>query len=319
MRRYIFQRLILTVVVVLLAAVLIFTIMYFVPGDPARIALGSTATEAEVYEYRVKLGLEDPYLIQLGKFMFNAFLRLDLGTSWSRGVSVMSGLLERLPRTFALGISCVILGLVGLPLGITAAIHRGHWQDRVCSVLSMVFISVPDFWLALMMILLFSVRLNLLPSFGIGSIQHYIMPCIAGAIASIGTLSRQTRSSVLEVINADFVTTARSKGLKEKAVIYKHMLPNALIPVINVIGTSFAKCVGGIIVIEQIFSIPGVGTYMNMAIGSRDYPIIRGCVVILAIYTALLNLLVDIAYAVVDPRIKAQFTAQAKRRKKIHA
>ena len=315
MVRYVLRRLLLTVIVILGAAVVIFTVMYFVPGDPAQILAGSEALPEDVAAKRAELGLDKPFFVQLGSFMYNAFIKFDLGTSWMRGTSVMGGLIERLPRTFLLGLLTVLVTvIVGIPIGVNAAIHRGGWQDRVLMVSSMFFISVPEFWLALMLIIVFSLNLGLLPSFGIESWKCYILPVVSGSIAGIANLARQTRSSVLEVVRADYITTARAKGMKERPIIYKHMLPNALIPVITVTGSFFARCVGGAIVIEKIFSFPGVGLYMSDAITARDYPIVRGCVVILAAFTALLMLVVDLAYGFAEPQIKAQYAKSAKRK-----
>jgi peptide/nickel transport system permease protein len=305
-----------TVFVVIGAAILIFTIMYFVPGDPAQFLLGPGATPEEILAKRIQLGLEDPYLIRLGKYLFNVFCRFDLGESWTRsGVKVMSELVNRIPRTLFLGTMFILISsVVALPLGIVAAINQNSWPDWISMVVAIVCASLPDFWLALMMVYLFSVRLNILPAFGIGSWQCYIMPVFAGALRGIGQLTRQTRSSMLEVRRADFVTTARAKGLVEKMVIIQHMLPNALIPVITVIGGSFGASIAGTIIIEQVFSMPGVGSYISQAITSRDYPVIQGCVIILATFIAIVMLAVDLVYAYVDPRIKAQYISQSKRR-----
>ena len=304
-----------TLLVILISSIVIFTLVHFVPGDPARVMLGAAASEDEIARLNHSLGLDQPYIVQLGKFLYNAFLRLDLGNSWIRGTGVMLGLLQRLPYTLIMGIVMVSLSaLIGIPLGVIAAIHQNKWQDRLMTAIAMFCISVPDFWLALMMVRIFSLELGWLPSFGIEGITSFIIPVIAGSINGIGMLERQTRSSMLEVIRSDFVTTARAKGLKESVVIYKHMLQNALIPVLTVLGAALSKCIAGVVIIEQIFSLPGVGTYLTSGIGMRDYPIIRGCVIVLAAFTALLMLLVDIAYAIVDPRIKAQYVSHKKRR-----
>lgn len=317
MGKYILKRLVMTLFVIVGAAILIFSIMYFVPGDPAMLLLGSEASPAELEAKRVQLGLTNPYLIRLGKFLYNTFFHFDLGTSWFRGIPVLTELTGRFPRTLFLGIMFVIISTaIALPLGITAAIHQNGWQDRICMVVAMVCTSVPDFWLALMMVYLFSLKLGWLPSFGIERWQCYIMPVIAGSLHGIGQLARQTRSSMLDVCRSDFVTTARAKGLPEKKVIYSHMLPNALIPVITIIGGSFGRSIAGTIIIEQVFSMPGIGSYITTAITGRDYPVVQGCVIVLAIFIAIVMLLVDLVYAYVDPRIKAQYVAQSKRRTK---
>jgi peptide/nickel transport system permease protein len=304
-----------TIFVIIAAAVLIFTVMYFVPGDPAKLLLGSDATPQEIYAKRVALGLEDPYLVRLGKYLFNVFLRFDLGVSWTRNISVTRDVISRLPRTLFLATMFVVISsVVAIPLGIAAAVHRNGWQDRVCMVAAMVCASVPDFWLALIMVFIFSQTLHWLPSFGIESWQCYIMPITAGSLKGIGQLARQTRSSMLDVLRTDFVTTARAKGEREKNIIYSEMVPNALIPVVTVIGSTYAVSIAGTIVIEAVFSMPGLGLYITNAIASRDYPVIQGCVIIMAAIIAIMMLLVDLVYAGIDPRIKAQYVVQGKGR-----
>lgn len=317
MGRYIAKRLVATIFVVLAAAVVIFTIMQFVPGDPIANMMGSEATAADIAARRAYLGLDRPFFTQLGEFMFNAFFRFDFGISWITEAPVINGLLGRLPRTFMLGFLTVLFAsAVAIPLGVSAAIHHGRWQDRVVTVSTIFFVSIPEFWLALMMILAFGLYLRILPSFGIGTWKHYVMPVVAGAMGAVGGISRQMRSSMLEVIRSDYVVTARAKGVPEKTVIWKHMFPNALIPVITVIGGAFSRCVAGTVIIESVFSIPGVGTYLTQAINKRDLPIVRGCVVILAVFTALMMLIIDLSYAYVDPRIKAQYIGQSAKHQK---
>lgn len=319
MRRYILNRLIATIFVIIGAAILIFTIMYFVPGDPARLILGSEASEADVQAKREMLGLTQPYLVRLVNFLKDTFLHFDLGSSWLTEIPVQQELVTRLPRTILLGVLFVIVStLIALPLGISAAIHQNKWQDRLCMVVAMVLTALPDFWLALMLVLIFSLQLGWLPSFGIDSWQCYILPVVAGSLRSIGNLARQTRASMLNVSRADYISTARAKGVAENTVIIKHMLPNAMIPIITTIGGTFASCIAGTVIIEQVFSIPGIGTYMTNAVSSRDCPIVQGCVVVLSIFIALIMLLVDLLYGYIDPRIKAQYVAKSnkKRRRK---
>lgn len=309
-----------TIAVVLVASIAVFTLVYFVPGDPVKIMMSPESTVAELEAKRHSLGLDQPYLVQLGSFLYNAYLKLDFGDSWIQGTPVIEGLFERLPYTFQLGIFAILVSaLVGIPLGVNAAVHQNRWQDRVCMLLGMICTSLPDFWFALLLILLFAQKLNWLPAYGIGGPRYLIMPVIAASLKAIGTLARQTRSSMLEVIRSDYITTARAKGLKENRVIWQHMLPNALIPIITVIGTQFSMIIAGTVVIEQVFARPGVGTYLTQAITNRDFPIIRGCVIVLAIFTSLMMLLVDLAYATVDPRIKAQYAGQSRKKVKKNA
>ena len=310
MWRYIIQRLLWMIAILLCVAVIIFTIMYFVPGDPAAVQLGTSSTMEQRFEWREMYGLNDSYFKQLGSFLYNVFLRFDFGNSYTFKVPVMQELASRIPRTVLLGVICIILNaLIGIPIGVLCALKRNTPVDSGTMVLAMVGVSLPDFWLALLMVVLFSLKLNLLPPFGIDSWLNWIMPVIAGSVAGIAINARQTRSAVLETMRADFVTTARAKGVPEFKVICKHMLPNAMIPVIALLGSAFARCIAGTVVIETVFNFPGVGTYLMTGISNRDYPIVRGCVLVLAIFAALSNLVVDLIYAYIDPRIKAQYIA----------
>lgn len=312
MWRYIVKRLFWLIITTICVALLIFTVMWFVPGDPARLMLGTEASAADVAALRDKMGLNDPFLVQLGRYMRDTFLHFDLGTSYTYKVPVIQEFSVRLPRTLLLGLIAVILNMViGVPLGVSAATHRNSFQDQGLLVFAMVFISVPQFFMALVMVVLFSLKLGWLPPFGIDSWKCWIMPILATSLSSIAQVARQTRSSVLETIRSDFVTTARAKGLAERKVIYKHMLPNALIPVVSDLGMQLSMIIGGSVVVESVFSFPGIGTYLLTGIQSRDYPVIRSCVLILAVFAAVVVLLIDLLYAFLDPRIKAQYVNYA--------
>ncbi len=312
MWRYIVKRLIWLVIIVLCVAVLIFTVLWFVPGDPAKVIMGTEASEKDLNECRERLGLNDPFMVQLGRFMYNTFIRFDFGESYVYKVPVMKEFGIRLPRTVLLGFIALILNMVaGIPLGILAAKHRNSVLDRGLLVVSMIFSSMPQFFFALLMVVIFSIELGWLPPFGIDSWVCWIMPILSTALSGIAMNARHTRASVLETIRADFVTTARAKGLDEGVVTYKHMLPNALIPVISDLGMHLSGIVGGSVVIENVFAFPGVGQYMLTGINSRDYPVVRGCVLILATFSAVVVLLTDLAYAFIDPRIKAQYVNYA--------
>jgi peptide/nickel transport system permease protein len=316
MSKYILKRLLMMIPVVFCVAVLIFTIMYFTPGDPASIVLGGNASEIEVALKREEMGLNEPYLVQLGTYLSNTFLHFDLGDSWTYNTPVARELLNRLPRTMLIALICMILQvIIGIPLGVTAAVHQNGFADRFCMLVALIGVSIPGFWLGLMLVILFALKLEILPAYGIGGIQYYILPCIANALPGIAQQARQTRSSMLEVIRSDYITTARAKGISEREILYKHALPNGLIPVITVMGNVFGRMLAGTVVIESVFSIPGIGTYMTGAINSRDYPVIRGSVVFLAILFSLIMLLVDLVYAYVDPRIKAQYEGKKRNKK----
>ena len=319
MARYIGKRLLWMIPIILGIVVMIFTILHLVPGDPAKMILGLTATPEQIAALHTKLGLDKPFLVQLGDYMSGLFFHLDMGNSYVTGVSISGEILSRLPRTIGLGLISMIISFVfGVLLGILAGTHQNRWQDSLSMVIALVGVSMPAFWLALMLVLLFSVKLNLLPASGMGGIEYYILPAIANSVGGIAGIARQTRSSILETIRSDYVTTARSKGLKENEVVMKHILPNALIPIITVAGQSFAGVFGGSL-IETVFSINGLGLYMMSGITSRDYPVVQGCVVLLGIIFSLCMLLVDIAYAFVDPRIKAQYEGESKKKKRKEA
>ena len=316
MWNYILNRLLWMIAILLGTSFVIFTILYFTPGDPAKIIAGSAASAADVENVRHLLGLDRSYLAQLGDFLYQTFIKFNFGNSWVYNKPVMAELAVRLPRTLLIGLLAMALNLaLGLVLGIFAAVHEGRWQDSLTMGIAMIFISCPDFWVALMMILLFSAKLNILPAYGIGGPQYYVMPVICSALGGIAVNARQTRASILGVFRDDYITTARAKGVPEKKVIWKHMLPNALMPIITSIGNGFAKIVAGTPVIESVFSIPGVGLYLLTAINGRDYPVVRACVVFFAFFTAVAMLLVDLAYAFVDPRSKSQYSGGKKRAK----
>lgn len=316
MWKYILKRILWLIVIMLSVAVVIFVILWFVPGDPAQIVLGSGATQADIERQREIMGLNRPFLVQLGTYLRDVFLRFDFGESYVYGTPVIEEFAARLPRTLGLGLISMVLNIViGIPLGVNAAIHRNSFQDQGLLIMAMVFISVPQFWLALMMVVLFSVKLGWLPPYGIGGLSYWVMPVLANSLSGIAMNARMTRSAVLETIRSDFVTTARAKGLSERVVIYKHMLPNAMIPVVNGLGMQLAMVVGGTVVIEQVFSFPGIGQYLLTGVISRDYPVIRGSVLILALFSAVITLLVDLFYAYLDPRIKAQYINYGSKKK----
>lgn len=308
MLKYVLKRLLWMVLVVIGVMLIIFTLMYVVPGDPAEIVAGSTATDDMIEATRERLGLSDPYLVQLWRYVKGVIFHLDFGTSYLTEKSVSTELAVRLPRTILLGCFSLFLSVsLGVIIGVVSAVHRNGIGDRISMIVALIGVSVPQFWLALLLVILFSVKLGWLPATGISSLSCYIMPCIALAVSGVGGIARQSRSSMLEVIRADYVTTARAKGMKERDVIYKHALPNALLPIITLAGNNLAHVFGGAVAIETVFAIPGVGYYMVSAINKRDYPVIRGSVIVLAIAFSLVMLLVDLMYAAVDPRIRSQY------------
>jgi len=308
MGKYIFRRLLWIIPVIIGVSIFVFTIMYFSPGDPALIILGTNATD-EMYEAkRAELGIDQPYFVQLFEFLKNVFLKADLGNSFKTSQSVFRQVVMRLPYTLYLTLGSVFLSiLIGIPIGVLAAIRQNSWKDNTSMFLSLFCVSMPNFWFALLLVMLFSLRLGWLPSVGADSFKCYILPCVSIALGAAGGIARQTRSSMLDVIRQDFISTARSKGQIERVVLYSHALKNALIPIITVIGMQIASMLGSSLIAESIFSIPGVGSYMFNAITNRDYPTVRGGVLIIAVCFALIMLIVDIVYAMVDPRIREQY------------
>lgn len=320
MVRYVIKRLLWMIPIVLGVTVLVFTLMTFCPGDPAEIILGSAATEENLAAMRQELGLNEPYLVRLGTFLSDTFIRFDLGESWTTGVSIAASIAERLPRTLMLSLVMMVISFgVGIPLGVIAAVNQNKIQDNLCMTLALLGISIPNFWLALLLVLLFSVKLGWLPAMGIGGLQYYILPALAGCTGGIAASARQTRSSMLDVIRADYITTARAKGVPERQVIIKHALKNGMIPIITVMGTHFGKMLGGTMIIETIFSIPGMGTLIINAVNGRDYPVVQVGAVFLAIAFSFCMLGVDLMYAAVDPRIKARYSAGGRKKVKKNA
>jgi peptide/nickel transport system permease protein len=314
MLRYVVKRLLWLIPVVIGVTIFIFSIMYMVPGDPARIILGSDASQIQINELREQMGLNDPYIVQLGRYMNKVLLHFDFGESYTTGIPIVNEVVTRMPRSLAIGFFAMILSMaIGIPLGVMAAVHQNGWGDRICMVIALLCVSIPNFWLAMLFVLLFALHLGWLPASGISSWTCYIMPIAVQAINGVGGQARQARSSMLEVIRSDYVVTARSKGLSENEVIVKHALPNALLPIVTMAGSQLAHIFGGSVVLENVFSIPGVGQYMISGINNRDYPVVEACVIMLAIIFSIVMLIVDLSYAFIDPRIKAQYVGKKKK------
>jgi peptide/nickel transport system permease protein len=298
--------------------ILVFTIMTFCPGDPAEIILGSTVTEETLEAQRIALGLRKPFIVRLAEYLSDVFIHFDLGKSWSTKVDIVSAIKERLPRTMLLAVVTMIISFgLGVPLGIIAAIRQNRWQDYVCMLFALIGIAIPNFWLALLLVIQFSIKWGVLPALGIGGLRYYILPAISGSTVGIAVCARQTRSSMLDVIRSDYITTARSKGVPESLVIIKHGLRNGLIPIITMAGTTFGRLLGGAIVIETIFAIPGMGAYVIGAVNNRDYPVVQAGAIFMAVVFSIIMLLIDLLYAAIDPRIKTQYTSSRRKNKKI--
>ena len=288
-------------------SLLILAIMEYYPVDPAKIMLGIDATEENVAELNAELGLDDPFIVRYGRFVVNAF-HFEFGNSYTSGESIRSQILFRIPYTLTISlVSLVISVLIGIPCGVISATHQYSLRDNLTMLAALFCVSMPNFWFALMMITVFSLKLGWLPSVGIETVKGYIIPCIAVALGTTASIARQTRSSMLEVIRQDYITTARAKGQKEKVVIYGHALQNAMMPIITVIGSRFAGALAGSMVVESIFSIPGMGNYLINAINSRDYAVVQAGVFVIALWFGLCMLGMDLIYAWADPRIRSQY------------
>ena len=318
MAKYIIKRLLMSLIVILGAIVLIFTITYFTPGDPAGVVLGENAPEEMLQAWRMEQGLDKPFLVQLWNYVKNFVLNGgDMGISYVTGESVNALIAKNFPVSLKLGLLSTLLAtVVAVPLGIVAAVKRNSPYDYISTFFGLFGSSMPGFWLALMLMILFAVELKILPATGLGTWKHWILPVVCSIFFPVTTTMRTTRSSVLEVIRQDYITTARSKGQAESKVITKHVLRNAMIPVVTVVGTSFSASIGGSFIIETVFTLPGLGLLLMEAIGNRNYPIIRGVTILYAVIVCCINLMIDIIYAFIDPRIKSQFFGTKKAKKK---
>jgi peptide/nickel transport system permease protein len=304
MVRYIGQRLVGTAIVLLGVSVLVFAILYLMPGDAATVLLfGTNATPQRIAELRHQLGLDRPLIVQYGDYLGHV-LRGDLGTSYISHRQVTDEIMARFPATVRLTIGGMLVALiVGIPTGILGAIRRGTWIDALASGISVFGVAVPNFWLAVLMTLLFSVKLHWFPVLGTGSIRALVLPSIALGWGFAAIITRLVRASMIEVLNQPYVTTARAKGLNEHAVIVRHALKNAMIPVLTILGLQVANLLSGAVVIESIYARQGIGSLAVRGIQARDIPLIQGVTLFVAAIYVLVNLLVDVGYALLDPRI----------------
>ncbi len=308
MHKYILKRLLMMIPVLIGITFIIFVILNMTPGDPALIILGSEANDETVAQLRDELGLDDPLLLQYGRYMLG-LVKGDLGQSYINNRAIFPSIMERLPITLSLALLAMLVSVVvAIPLGIISATKQYSFLDSTSMVLCLIGVSIPSFWLALMLILFFSVNLSLLPSGGLNNgIVSYILPAVTLATSGAASMARQTRSSMLEVIRQDYIRTARAKGVRKNKVLIRHALKNAIMPVITLMGLTLGRNVGGAVVVESIFTLPGTGRLLLEGIRSKDIPMVMGCVVVLSILISIANLLVDIVYGFVDPRLKGEY------------
>lgn len=310
MVKYIIKRLLLLIPILLGVAFIIFTIMDFTPGDPAIRILGPESSVEAREQLRVELGLNEPFLIRFFEYIKDIVLNLDFGESYRTGNPVFEDIFDRVPVSLTLAFSGMVLATVmGLPLGVYSAVKQYSKSDSFLRVASTVLVAMPTFWLAMLLILIFSLYLGWLPSGGITyGWTSYILPTITVGVPYGSKILRMTRSTMLEEIRQDYVRTARAKGVPEKVVIYKHSLKNALLPVITTIGTSFGAILGGSVIAESVFNLPGLGNLIVLSIEAKDTPCVLACVLLLAFFFAIIMLAVDLFYAFIDPRIKAKYS-----------
>ena len=304
MFQYILKRLLSTLPVLLGISLLLFFMLRMLPGDPAQVLAGQMASQEDIKIIRHQLGLDRPIFVQYGLFL-SRLAKLDLGRSARTQNPVIKEIWARLPNTVLLAVTAITLAcLFGIPAGIISAVRPYTWIDYLFTSMALFGISMPVFWLGLMLIVIFSLVLHWLPAGGIGSWKHVILPSFTLAAFVVAFITRMTRASMIEALSQDYTTTARSKGLKEKVVIVKHALKNALIPIITVVGLQFGLLLGGAVLTETVFAWPGIGRLIVDSILARDYPVIQGTILIFGLLYILVNLFVDITYAFIDPRIR---------------
>lgn len=308
MLKYILRRLLLLIPILLGVILLIMFIMDLTPGDPATLLLGINATPEAVQQLNDELGFNDPLLVQYANYIIDA-LRGDFGFSWQTERGVFQEIMSRFPVTLKLAVFSIILtAIIGIPLGIISAIKKYSVLDMICTSGAMIFTSLPRFWLGMMLILFFSVQLGWLPSNGIGTWKHYILPVFTLAAPTAAKIMRLTRTTMLETIRSDYVRTARSKGASERRIIAHHELKNAILPVVTTLGIEFGQLLGGAILIETVFSMQGISTLMINAIRMKDTPLVTGSIVFFATMVCLTMLVIDLVYTVIDPRIRTKYT-----------
>lgn len=308
MIKYILKRLVMLIPVILVTSFLIYWAMSLTGGDPALMLAGDNATQEQVEQIREDLGLNDPFMVRYLNYM-KGMVTGDMGQSYVTKKDVFQTFMEKLPNTLQLGGAAVLIAvIVSIPLGIYTAIHQNTWKDTAGMVFALFGTSMPNFWLGLMLIILFSLKLGLLPSGGKSGFSSLILPAVTVGFGLAALITRTTRSSMLDVIRQDYMTTARAKGCPERRVIYKHGLKNALIPIITAIGLQMSLVITGSVLAETVFSWPGIGRLVYDSISKRDTPMVTGSIIMCSVLMCIINLVVDLIYAFFDPRIKAQYS-----------
>jgi peptide/nickel transport system permease protein len=292
------------ILTVLLISTIVFVVIRVIPGDPALVIAGIDASQSDIDAIRAKLGTDEPMLSQYVHWIW-AVIRFDFGDSMISGQPVTRLVLERFPLTLSLALMGIVISIIiAIPLGVISAVKRWSFWDYLGMVFSQIGMAIPSFWLGILLLLLFSVKIKIFPLFGSGTIMHLILPAISLGIARAAVLLRLTRASMMEELSKEYVVTARSKGLTDRMIYYKHALKNALLPVITIGGIQLGYMLGGAIIIEQVFSLPGLGRLFLFGVYQRDFPLIQGGVVFVAFVFSLINFLVDMLYSVLNPKIR---------------
>lgn len=307
MYKFILKRLIMLIPVLLGVSFIVFSILSFTPGDPVEMRLGENYSEEAYDAMREEMGLNDPFLVRYVKYIVNA-VQGDFGTSYRTSNPVVEELAARLPNTILLSVVAMFFAiLVGIPLGVISATHQYSAVDNVSMVGALFGVSMPNFWLGLMLIVIFASGLGWFPSSNFDSWKSIVLPAVTLSVNSLAMITRMTRSSMMETIRQDYIRTARAKGLKESAVTIKHALRNAMIPIVTTVGLQFGFSLGGAVLVETVFAWPGIGRLLVECIKLKDTPVVVACVLVLATMFSIINLCIDILYAFLDPRIRAQY------------
>ena len=312
MWKFILKRLVMMIPVLIGVTLLVYMILHFAPGDPAKVILGEQATPEQIEELREQLGLNDPVLVQYANYIIN-LVQGDMGMSYKTKGPVSDEVFNRFPNTMKLTACAMVLAVAAaVPLGVVAAVRQNTLFDSVSMIVALVGVSMPIFWLGLLLILCFSLKLGWFPSSGSEGWKSIVLPAVALGFNHMASIARTTRSSMLETIRADYIRTVRAKGVAYRKAINKHALKNALIPTITVIGLQIGFMLGGSVLTETVFAWPGVGRLMVDSINGRDIPMVMGCIILVCATFSFVNLIVDLLYAAVDPRIKSQYKSGGK-------
>lgn len=308
MSKYILRRIAMMIPVLFGVSLVVFTLMYITPGDPAAILLDEGATPEAIAMLREEMGLNDGYFVRFGRFLYDAVVHQDLGICYQTKQPVVDRIVATFPNTLKLAAFSVLISvIIGMVMGIVSAVKQYSLFDYSAMTLAMIGNAMPNFWQGLLLMQLFVLQWKLLPPSGFSSFKHMILPALTIGTSSAAAIARMTRSSMLEVIRQDYIVSARAKGQTEFKITTIHALKNALIPVVTTIGMQFGNLLGGAVLTESIFSVPGIGKMMVDAIKARNYPVVQGGVLVVALAFSVVNLLVDILYAYIDPRIRARY------------